>query len=42
MRNLAFVSISLALAAFAADSSRELGYLTMDDCGLRQRLHVQG
>jgi len=32
VRNLACVSIALALIAFGADASRELVYLTMDDC----------
>lgn len=32
MRSIALVRIALALAAFAADQSRELVYLTMDDC----------
>jgi hypothetical protein len=32
VRNLAFASTALILAAFAADPSRELVYLTMDDC----------
>jgi hypothetical protein len=32
VRYLAFASTALVLTAFAADSSRELVYLTMDDC----------
>jgi hypothetical protein len=32
VRNLVFASTVLVLAAFAADPSRELVYLTMDDC----------
>jgi hypothetical protein len=32
VRNIVFVSAALAIVAFAADPSRELIYLTMDDC----------